>query len=339
MILRFALIAVLWSFFLPQQATAHALQPGFLDIQPFQEDTWRISWRVPQVSGRPMEIEAVLPETCDERRPPKLSFDGQAFFAAWIARCDGGIAEYPLVIEGLEKTATDVLIRFVAEDGASTQSFRLTPDATVISLPSVPSALTVLVSYFSLGLDHIAGGIDHLLFVLALLLLMPDIKRLVGAITAFTIAHSITLAAATLNLIALPMPPVEAIIALSIVFLASELLARRDGVPRFSERNPWTVAFAFGLLHGMGFASALREIGIPEGDVALALLAFNIGVEAGQLLFVGLVACVGIVMTRLAQWPAKQFANPSSLLNLCLAYAIGTIAAFWTIERIVGFVV
>lgn len=285
-----------------------------------------------------MDIEAVLPEGCDTRRPPALKFDGRAFVSGWIARCEAGMTTTPLVIERLERTATDVLVRFVPEPEAGTQSFRLTPGDTAILLPAAPSKWTILTSYFSLGLDHIAGGLDHLLFVLALLLLVPDVKRLIGAITSFTVAHSLTLGAATFEVISLPMPPVEAIIALSIVFLASELLARRDGVPRFSERNPWSVAFLFGLLHGMGFASALREIGVPEGDVLLALLAFNLGVEAGQLLFVAVALSAGALFARIVRSPAARLADPSALLTVVLAYGIGSIAAYWTIDRIVGFV-
>ena len=255
-----------------------------------------------------------------------------------MARCDGQLTGQTVVIDGLERTATDVLVRFVSEPGASPQSFRLTSGNTAVVLPAEPSPLSVMTSYFTLGLDHIAGGIDHLLFVLALLLLVPDLRRLVGAVTAFTVAHSITLGAATFDLISLPMPPVEAIIALSIVFLASELLARRDGVPRYSERNPWTVAFLFGLLHGMGFASALREIGVPEGDVWLALLAFNLGVEAGQLLFVAVAVTIGLILARIVRMPAARLSDPRAPINVVLAYAIGSVAAFWTVERIVGFV-
>jgi len=231
-----------------------------------------------------------------------------------------------------------VLVRFVAGPEAGVQSFRLTPSDPGLTLPIVPSAWSVLGSYFALGLDHIAGGIDHLLFVLALLLLIPDLRRLVGAITAFTVAHSITLAASTLNWVSLPMPPVEAVIALSIVFLACELLARQDGAPRLSERHPWSVAFLFGLLHGMGFASALREIGVPEGDVALSLLAFNLGVEAGQILFVAIALAAFALLQRLVRHPAARISDPNALVSVVLAYGIGSLAMFWTIERIMGFV-
>ena len=339
MILRALALAFVIAISLAKSVSAHALEPGFLEIKPLDETAWRVNWRVPQVAGKPMAIEAVLPENCDTRRPPSLKFDGRAFVSGWIARCEGDITGKPVIIEGLENTATDVLVRFVAEPGASTQSFRLTPGETEVVLPAVPSSLSVFSSYFTLGVDHIAGGIDHLLFVLALLLLVPDVRRLVGAITAFTVAHSLTLGAATLNLISLPMPPVEAIIALSIVFLASELLARRDGVPRLSERNPWSVAFVFGLLHGMGFASALREIGVPEGDVWLALLAFNVGVEAGQLLFVAAALTLGAVLSRLVRSPVMRFDDPASPVNVVLAYVIGSVAAYWTIERVWGFLI
>ncbi|MGR3616932.1 MAG: HupE/UreJ family protein [Paracoccaceae bacterium] len=318
-------------------AQAHALDPGYLEIRPDPAGQWRITWRIPQIKGSPMAIEAVLPEGCEPRRPPPAQFDGNAFVTGWLASCEKGMTASPVLIEGLEKTQTDVLIRFVPEPGASATSIRVTADAPSAILPAVPSGWMVLTSYFTLGLDHIAGGVDHLLFVLALLLLVPSLRQLILAITSFTVAHSITLAASTMGWISLPMPPVEAVIALSIVFLASEIIKRDPQSPRFSERNPWIVAFVFGLLHGMGFASALREIGVPEGDIALALLAFNLGVEAGQLLFVAVVVAIGACLTVIVPKAVERFRQPHSMTNALVAYGIGSVAAFWTIERIIGF--
>ncbi|MEM1429132.1 MAG: HupE/UreJ family protein [Pseudomonadota bacterium] len=332
-------LAILLTFMLPvDRAQGHALEPGYLEIAPIEDDSWRVIWRKPQVAGAPMGIDAVLPDTCTPRRGPEPRFDGRAFVSGWVATCTAPIWEGALFIDGLDRTATDVLVRFTPEIGATSQTLRLTPDATSVVLPEVPSLWGVLSSYFALGVDHIMGGIDHLLFVFALLLLIPDVGRLIWAITAFTVAHSLTLAAASLGWVALPIPPVEAVISLSIVFLASEILRRRDGAPGLMERAPWIAAFAFGLLHGLGFASALREIGLPEGDVPAALLAFNLGVEAGQLMFVACVLVLALVVRRIApDLMARQRAPGAPGLTVA-AYAIGSVAAFWTIERIAGFV-
>jgi hydrogenase/urease accessory protein HupE len=185
-------------------------------------------------------------------------------------------------------------------------------------------------TYLHLGVEHILLGIDHLLFVLALLLLVEGRRRLVGTVTAFTVAHSITLAAATLGLVYIPQQPVEAIIALSILFVAAEIVHCHQGQPGLTERRPWVVAFVFGLLHGLGFAGALREIGLPEQSIPLALLFFNLGVEVGQLLFIAVAGAIGAILHRLVvAWPAWVWQLP--------AYGIGTIAAYWTLERLAGF--
>ncbi len=185
-------------------------------------------------------------------------------------------------------------------------------------------------TYFRLGVDHILSGLDHLLFVLALILLIRDRWMLVKTITAFTLAHSITLAGATLGLFNLPPKPVEAAIALSIVFLAVELVKSKPGEQRLAERLPWLVAFAFGLLHGFGFAGALMETGLPQSDVPLALLTFNLGVEAGQLLFVAVVR----LPFRASQ---AIVTGPQPKLRLLAAYGIGSVSMVWLISRLASF--
>ena len=192
------------------------------------------------------------------------------------------------------------------------------------------SAWQVARDYTLLGVDHILSGFDHLTFVLALLLIVSGARRLLITVTAFTLAHSITLAAATLGVLWVPGPPVEAVIALSILFLANELIKVNRGEASLTARNPWVVAFAFGLLHGFGFAGALGEIGLPQNEVPLALLMFNVGVEIGQLLFVAVVLVGLLLVKRLHDnWPVWLRQVP--------AYGIGGISAFWLIERVVGF--
>lgn len=314
---------------------AHALEPGYLDISRVGGDSFRVFWLRPDVQGRPMAIEARLPETCDPRTGPAPGSDGRAWSSTWVATCPGGLTGGEIVIEGLEQTRTDVLIRYEAESGA-VQTHRLTADNTAFRVAGDPGVLDVVASYVPLGIKHILEGLDHLLFVFALLLLIPDGWRLAGAITAFTVAHSITMAVATLGWVSLPAPPVEATIALSIIFLASELLHREGGGTRLSERYPWTVSFAFGLLHGFGFAGALLEIGLPQADIPLALLSFNIGVEIGQLIFVAAVLVAGAALRR--AWPAAQtLMAPGTRTAALGAYAIGTLAAFWFIDRVASF--
>jgi hydrogenase/urease accessory protein HupE len=318
------------------EARAHALQPGYLELQPLGGDTWRVLWRKPDVKGTPMTIDARLPKTCTPAGPPPVQFDGAAWLASWVATCPGGLAGGDIVIDGLELTNTDVLVRYELTPGQG-RTRRLTAQETGFSVPAKASLWGVFASYLELGTTHILEGFDHLLFVFALLLLITDRRRLIGAITAFTVAHSLTLAASTLGWLALPGPPVEAIIALTIMFLAAELVQRRAGAPRLSERYPWLVSFAFGLLHGFGFAGALAEIGLPADDVPLALLDFNLGVEAGQLAFVAAVLAAAAVLSRLLPRALAAVAQPAGRGYLSLAYAIGGLSAFWFIERIASF--
>lgn len=316
-------------------AGAHALEPGYLELRRLGATDWDVLWRRPDVRGRPMAFDARLPDGCTPREGPAPTFGGRAWNARWVASCPQGLAGGEIAIPGLEATATDVLVRYETEAG-TIATHRLTADSPAFVVPKAPGAFEVISSYFWLGVEHILEGIDHLLFVFALLLLIRGAKRLVWAITAFTAAHTLTLAASTLGWAQLPGPPVEATIALSIMFLASELAKSRAGAPRLSERSPWLVAFAFGLLHGFGFAGALREIGLPEGEVPLALLSFNIGVEAGQLAFVACVLAVGWIVARAG--PALRGAlAPGRLGQTAASYAIGGVAALWFIERVASF--
>ncbi len=232
-------------------------------------------------------------------------------------------------IDGLPASVTDVIARVVRLDG-STQVARLVAARPHFVIEGPQSGIGVSRTYVALGIRHILQGVDHLLFVLALVLVVGRIRRLLVTITAFTAAHSLTLAAATLGWVHVPQAPVEAVIALSIVFVASEIVHGLQGRPGLTARAPWVVAFSFGLLHGLGFAGALAEIGLPAGAIPLALLCFNVGVELGQLLFVAAVWVVlmAIGRARIA-WPAWARAVP--------AYAIGAVAMLWVIERVLAF--
>ncbi len=316
-------------------AFPHALQPGFVEIEALGGDNYDIGWKVPQVAGKPMPIRPLLPENCDRREPARLSFTGNAFHARWTAACPGGLTGKAIAVEGLERTSTDVLVH-IALAPDRTQTLRLTPDTISAIIPADPGLWDVVETYTLLGIDHILLGIDHILFVLALILLVGGGWKLVKTITAFTVAHSITLSAAALGFVEFPGPPVEATIALSIVFLAHEIAVREPGRPRLSERQPWIVAFAFGLLHGLGFAGALAETGLPHNEIPAALLAFNVGVEIGQLLFVGAV----LILVAVLRWSIarhRSYGRVARFASTALVYAIGSSASLWLIERVAAF--
>ncbi len=335
-LLRLLLLSICQPLLWAQEAQAHALDPGFLDLRQINEDAWQVFWRKPDVQGAPMQIDARLPEACTPPTGPAPTTDGTAWPSNWTAICAMGLPGQTITINGLELQATDVIVRAQPMDrGPITQ--RLTPENTSFTLPEAQSPLAVFRTYGVLGFDHILEGLDHLLFVFALVPLIPNTGQLIGAITAFTVAHSITLALAALGHLSIPGPPVEAIIAMSIVFLAIELLKRKQGAQRLSERAPWIVAFAFGLLHGLGFAGALREIGLPDTDIALALLAFNLGVEAGQLAFVAAILTAGFVLRRVMAVAGKIPEALQRVGTMTAGYAIGGIATFWLAERLSGF--
>ncbi len=333
-----SILALLGVLAFGPSAAGHALQPGYLELRLMDADLYAVVWRVPAVAGRPMAISAELPERCDPRSPGHSSFDGLAHVFRWTARCPGGIEGGVLHVAGLSETATDVLVRFDLVNG-ETLTQRLTSRAPSFVVPATPSSLDVVRSYTLLGIEHILGGIDHLAFVLALLLIVKGTRKTIATITAFTLAHSISLVGATLGYVAVPGPPVEATIALSIVFVAAEIIHGRRGHPGLTERYPWLVAFIFGLLHGFGFAGALAEVGLPSSSIPMALLFFNVGVEIGQLLFI---ACM-LVLFALAAQIAKRVAGLRTgrplraLAEATPPYVIGSFAVFWLIQRIAEF--
>ncbi|MCZ6815838.1 MAG: HupE/UreJ family protein [Planctomycetota bacterium] len=311
----------------------HALQPGYLELRLIDKDLYAVVWKIPATGAHPMAIAAQLPESCDPRTPGRPIWVGAAYGARWIASCPGGLEGGVIRIAGLDRTSTDALVRFDFADGVN-ETRRLTPGDPSFTVPTQPSRLEVARAYFLLGVEHILLGIDHLLFVLALLLLVKGARRVIATVTAFTLAHSLTLAGATLGFVDMPGPPIEAVIALSIVFVASEIIHGRRGNPGLTEQYPWVVAFIFGLLHGFGFAGALTEIGLPRNSIPIALLFFNVGVEIGQLLFIAAAFAVNASARRItrridAPRPTWAWSVPP--------YAIGGLAAFWVIQRTAAF--
>lgn len=307
---------------------AHEVRPAYLQLRQTAAETFNVLWKVPARGELRLGLKAQLPEHCTPLSKTVSTRSGAAFTDRWTATCPGGLEGGSIDIEGLSGTLTDVLIRIERLDGSS-QVARLTPQAPALVVEAAPGWHQVATTYLGLGVEHILLGIDHLLFVLALLLLVEGWRRLVATVTAFTVAHSFTLAAATLGYVHVPQRPVEALIALSIVFVASELARSPDEHASLARRWPWAIAFAFGLLHGFGFAGALVEVGLPQQAIPLALLFFNLGVELGQLLFIAAVITVAQCAKRIA------LPRPAWTPRLA-AYAIGSVAAFWTIERVVG---
>jgi hydrogenase/urease accessory protein HupE len=311
-------------------AVAHEVRPAYLELHQTGSETFDLFWKVPgQGENLRLALYVELPTTCANLTTPRASIANNAFTERWTVKCAGGLTGRTIHIAGLSATATDVIVRQERLD-ATTAVTRLTPSAPSFVVEATPRALAVVRTYLVLGIEHILTGIDHLLFVLALLIITRGGWKLVKTVTAFTVSHSITLSAATLGFVHVPQRPVEAVIALSIVFVAAEIVHMRRGVTRIAARAPWIVALTFGLMHGLGFAGGLSDAGLPQGHIPTALLFFSLGVEAGHFLFIGaalsLIAAVRRIQVPLPAW-----------LELVPPYAIGSVAMFWVIQRITAF--
>lgn len=306
---------------------AHEVRPAYLELTERAPGRFDVLLKTPMVGDMRLLLEVAISPPFEAAGPIVSRVADKALLQIWQARADDHLAGRTIRLVGLEKTISDALLRVQFADGRSWTQ-RLTPASPSAQVPVRPSSASVAATYASLGVEHILFGYDHLLFVLCLLLISTSARQLVQAITAFTAAHSITLAAAVLGFVHAPQRPVEAAIALSIVFLASEILRSDASKPGLVARAPWLAAFGFGLLHGLGFAGALSEIGIPAGHVPLALLFFNLGVEAGQLAFV---ACVIALRAAIRSIKTPRWAP------LVPPYLVGSIATFWVIQRVALF--
>jgi len=275
----------------------------------------------------------IFPASARALTPVHSSYAAGTAVQRWRVEVDGGLADKAIAFSNLSAARIDVLVRLERADG-SVQLGRVLPLDPRFVVTASPDAFEVVQTYTVLGIEHILTGFDHLLFVLALVILVKGVRRLIATVTAFTVAHSLTLVAATLGWVHVPGPPVEAAIALSIMFVAAEIVHSRQGMNGLTERFPWIVAFTFGLLHGFGFASALSEVGLPQTAIPVALLFFNVGVEIGQLLFIAFV----FAAIALARQALRRFAMPQPAWSWRVSpYAIGSVAAFWAIQRIVAF--
>lgn len=312
----------------PLSSLAHEVRPAYLDLEEQQPGRFSVLWKTPMVGDLRLALSPTFSDPVEALTPVATQLTGNAAVQTWRVRAES-LRGQTLRIAGLETTMTDTLVRIAFLDG-STWVERLTPRQSESLIPTRPSAWGVAATYLALGVEHILTGVDHLLFILALLLLTKGTWRLAKTVTAFTVAHSITLALATLGIVHVPSKPVEAVIALSIVFIAAEIVRIPRGRAGLAAKMPWIVAFTFGLLHGFGFAGALSETGLPEGHIPVALLFFNLGVEAGQLLFVaGVLTLVAAARRIRISWPRWAELTPP--------YAIGGLAMFWVIQRVAAF--
>lgn len=306
---------------------AHESRPAYLEVKETAPGQYSVLWRTPVLSGNQLLVTLKLPEGVEETETKIVQqLADSRVERRWIDAGPDGLKGKQIEFVGLQFTITDVLARFEFLDGR---------ELTLIARPSHPyvtvegsqTSLQVALTYTVEGIRHIGSGFDHLLFVLALLLIVKSGWMLLKTVTAFTVAHSITLALASLGIFQLARPPIEVAIAMSILFLAPEILRQRRGETSFTLRHPWVVAFAFGLLHGFGFSSVLIDAGLPRSEIPVALLSFNVGVEIGQLVFITLLVLAwSVVRTLRFSWPRWSLQLP--------AYIVGTLGAFWVVRGV-----
>jgi hydrogenase/urease accessory protein HupE len=315
---------------LTQNSIADEIRPGYLELNEERLNTFAVLWKVPQKSGQKLSLRPRFPDRCTNKTSAISQVINGATLQRWYIHCVENIVGQQISIEDINNSNTDVLLRLKWLDGSSSTVI-LKPASQFYTIPEKSTTADIASTYLRLGTEHILLGVDHLLFVFALLLIVNSARRLIVTITSFTLAHSITLGAATLGFVHVPQQPVEAVIALSILFLAVELVHGQQGRKGAAAKWPWLIAFLFGLLHGFGFAGALAEIGLPQQAIPLALIFFNLGVEMGQLVFVVAALSVG--------WALRQLNQPSLLEKAKTAaiYSIGSLSSFWIFERISTF--
>jgi hydrogenase/urease accessory protein HupE len=310
----------------PDAALAHEIRPAYLEIAEYAPDRLEITWKQPVVGEVALPLAPSLSSGWLDPDRALATYTDTYLIRRWqVSGRLASIEGQRLSIGGLRATLTDVLVRIVPSDGGEIVHL-IKPDRPDWTIPALSSATPGVPHYFTLGIEHIWTGIDHLLFVLGLMLFATRFADLLKTITAFTLAHSLTLAACALELIRVPPAPVEAVIALSILFLAVELVQLRRGQPGWTARHTWFIALAFGLLHGFGFAGALSEVGLPAERIPLALLLFNLGIEVGQIVFV---CCVLIALRTLA----LKLPRAADRIGSVMPHLIGSLAGFWFVER------
>ena len=327
-----ALVIVL--FIACSEVAAHEVRPAYLQLHQTTAECYDVMWKVPgRGEDLRLGIYVELPRNCVSVSQPRGAFGDNSFTEEWSVNCEGGLTNNTVRINGLSATMTDVLVRIERLDG-TTQVTRLTPADPSFLVEATAKTSQVARTYLLLGVEHILTGWDHLLYILAMLLLVKGWRRVLLTISAFTATHSLTLTAAALGWVNVPQRPVEACIALSILFVASEIVRSRNGNSGLTERWPWAISFTFGLLHGFGFAGALAEVGLPQKAIPVALLFFNLGVEVGQLIFITGIFFVSYGALKVV----RRIRIPHPTWSWRLApYTIGAVAAFWFIQRLSTF--
>lgn len=309
-------------------AWAHEARPAYLEIKETAPGQYSILWRTPALAGMRLPVALQLPPDLKQLRDPRVEELADSLVERhWIDAGPNGLAGKRIEFPGLQVTITDVLVRVEMLDGRKWTTI-VRPSQPWVELAASQTWIGVSGTYIVEGIRHILFGADHMLFVLGLLLIVKNRWTLLKTVTAFTVAHSITLAIATLSYAEVPVLPLNAAIALSILFLGPEIVRSWRGETSFTIRHPWVVAFAFGLLHGFGFASALTSAGLPRHELPLALVSFNVGVELGQLAFTALILALERSFRILeVRWPRWAQALPG--------YTVGSLGAFWTVQRLV----
>lgn len=321
-----ALALVLCALVAPA-ADAHESRPAYLELRQTGDDTFDVLWKVPARGDRRLGLYVRFPGDCEVVSEPRGMFAGGAWVERWRIRHPDALVGSTVRIDGLRSSLTEVHVRIARLDG-TTQVARVMPSDPSLVVVASPTRGQIARAYLAIGIKHILGGIDHLLFVLGLLFLVRNRWMLVKTITSFTIAHSITLAIATLGYARAPTEVLNVLIAMSILFLGPEIVRLCRGETTLTIRHPWVVAFVFGLLHGFGFASGLTALGLPQTEIPFALLMFNVGVEIGQLGFVSMLLAVWASLHEL------EF-HPGPRLELVPGYIIGVLGAYWMIGRLV----
>ncbi len=329
---RSVLVAVLALLAFVSNAAAHEIRPAYLQIDEIGANRYKVVWRTPLLSGMRLPITLRFPDSVrNVTTPAERDLPDSLIETRVVETMDGSLVGKRVDFVGLQATITDVLVRVHLLDGSVT-TMMVHPSQPWAEIATRPERTDVAKTFVVHGVEHILFGYDHLLFVLALMFIARSWRALLLTVTAFTAAHSITLTLATLGFVHVPGPPVEAAIAFSILLLACEIIRIQNGQSSITAERPWVVAFAFGLLHGLGFAGALSALALPAGDIPLALLFFNLGVEVGQLMFITVV--IGLIaVVRLARYPSWLGRHAFTTAT----YAIGAVAAFWFVERVAAF--
>ena len=309
---------------------ADEIKLSYLEIKEIKPQYYSVLLKLASKDDQKLAVTMSMPKGCSLTLPQTSHLVNTTYVDRWQMKCHEGLEEKTLHLTGLKSTGTETLLRLEFLSGRS-HSILLTPGKTSYYINKDESTWQIVQTYTWLGITHILLGFDHLLFVFALLLIVKNMRRLLWTVTAFTLAHSLTMAVATLGIVTVPQAPVEAVIALSILFLAMEIIHEQQGKVGLTAKYPWIIAFIFGLLHGFGFAGALAEIGLPQQAITLALVFFNIGVELGQLMFVATIVLIVVMLQRL-NYPALL-----NKLQTTVVYMIGGISAFWLIERTLSF--